>query len=89
MQVISSWEQAQLTTSKVRMVEMKFKRETMSIQYMEDKADDSVQAGFGNDNIHADDGVDAVFAGPNYDQENDGNGNDELYAQDEDDTLEG
>jgi hypothetical protein len=67
MQVISSWEQAQLTTSKVRMVEMKFKRETMSIQYMEDKADDSVQAGFGNDNIHADDGVDAVFAGPNDD----------------------
>ena len=31
---------------------------------MEDKADDSVQAGFGNDNIHADDGIDAVFAGP-------------------------
>jgi hypothetical protein len=29
--VISCWEQAQLTTSKVRMVEMKFKRETMSI----------------------------------------------------------
>ena len=67
MQVISCWEQVQLTTSKVRMVEMKFKRETMSIQYTEDKADDSVQAGFGNDNIHADDGVDAVFAGPNDD----------------------
>lgn len=26
---------------------------------MGDKGDDSVQAGFGNDNIHADDGVDA------------------------------
>ncbi|MFZ0405090.1 MAG: hypothetical protein WCE93_04065 [Nitrososphaeraceae archaeon] len=34
---------------------------------MGDKGDDSVQAGFGNDNIHADDGVDAVFAGPNDD----------------------
>ncbi|HET7241966.1 MAG TPA: hypothetical protein VFI64_01365 [Nitrososphaeraceae archaeon] len=65
MQVISSWEQAPLTTSKVRMVEMKFKRETMSIYFMGDKGDDSVQAGFGNDNILADDGVDAVFAGPN------------------------
>ena len=56
---------------------------------MGDKGDDSVQAGFGNDNIHADDGVDAVFAGPNDDQENYGNGNDELYAQDGDDALEG
>ena len=61
----------------------------MSIQFMGDKGDDSVQAGFGNDNIHADDGVDAVFAGPNDDQQNDGNGNDELYAQDGDDALEG
>ena len=61
----------------------------MSIQFMGDKGDDSVQAGFGNDNIHADDGVDAVFAGPNDEQENDGNGNDELYAQDGDDALEG
>ena len=36
---------------------------------MGDKGDDSVQAGFGNDNIHADDGDDAVFAGPNDDYE--------------------
>ena len=48
-----------------------------------------VQAGFGNDNIHADDGDDAVFAGANDDYENGGNGNDELYAQDGDDVLEG
>ena len=53
------------------------------------KGDDSVQTGFGNDNIHADDGDDAVFAGPNDDYENGGKGNDELYAQDEDDALEG
>jgi RTX calcium-binding nonapeptide repeat (4 copies) len=39
----------------------------MSIEFMGDKGDDSFQAGFGNDNIHADDGVDAVFAGPNDD----------------------
>ena len=33
--------------------------------------------------------IDAVFAGPNDDYENGGNGNDELYAQDGDDALEG
>ncbi len=40
-------------------------------------------------NIHADDGDDAVFAGANDDYENGGKGNDELYAQDGDDVLEG
>ena len=53
------------------------------------KGDDSVQPCFGNDNIHADDGDDAVFAGPNDDYQNGGKGNDELYAQDGDDVLEG
>ena len=56
---------------------------------MLEKETTQFKLGFGNDNIHADDGDDAVFAGANDDYLNGGNGNDELYAQDGDDVLEG